>query len=292
MFLFQGAILTILWSAHYRWYVVAVYVAYASWRFLFPLQTWPLAQRWMLRMNAACQYFPSRAVVFEQGAAAPPPDSKAMLAYHPHGILAEAGTVANGFADPVFAPCQISWLVSELLFLMPPIANIISWFGCGPVHRANFESLAKRGSNLALIPGGFEEATIYAYGKHRVFLKERKGFIKLALQHGYKVYPVYTFGEERTYLAFEPGLRLRLALNRFKLPGVLFRGLWWCFFLPFASQTMTTVVGAPLQLPTLPSPTPDDVRKYHDAYMTALQALFERHKAAYAQDPTETLEFF
>lgn len=26
-----------------------------------------------------------------------------------------------------------------------------------------------------------------------------QGFIKYALQHGYKVYPCYTFGEERTY---------------------------------------------------------------------------------------------
>lgn len=41
--------------------------------------------------------------------------------------------------------------------------------------------------------GGFQEATLYTRGHHKIFLKSRKGFIKYALQFGYKVeYCSYT----------------------------------------------------------------------------------------------------
>lgn len=39
-----------------------------------------------------------------------------------------------------------------------------------------------KGKNLAIIPGGFEEATLMEYGVERVVLKARKGFIKYALR--------------------------------------------------------------------------------------------------------------
>lgn len=90
------------------------------------------------------------------------------------------------------------------------------------------KSRMRRGENIALIPGGFQEATMFEYNRHTVYIKRRKvralafastpqpagrmrvplcadpaplaqGFIKYALQHGYRVYPCYTFGEERTY---------------------------------------------------------------------------------------------
>jgi hypothetical protein len=32
----------------------------------------------------------------------------------------------------------------------------------------------QQGKNVALLPGGFQEATLYSYGKHRVYIKTRK----------------------------------------------------------------------------------------------------------------------
>ena len=45
----------------------------------------------------------------------------------------------------------------------------------------------------------------------------RKGLVKYALQHGYALTPVYTFGENRTYWAFSGLLRLRLWINSFQV---------------------------------------------------------------------------
>lgn len=108
--------------------------------------------------------------------------------------------------------------------------------------------------NVSIIPGGFEEATLYQRGKHRLYLKKRFGFIKIALQHGYNVHPVYTFGEEYTYHAFPYLQWFRLQLNRFKIPGTLFFGDAMCFYLPRNDVDLITVVGKPLRFPASNAP--------------------------------------
>ena len=47
---------------------------------------------------------------------------------------------------------------------------------------------------------------------------------------------------------------------------------------------MTTVVGAPLQLPRIAKPTPADVAEWHGKYVKALEATFEKHRATYAKE--------
>ncbi len=48
-----------------------------------------------------------------------------------------------------------------------------------------------KGKNISLVPGGFEEATLTDINSEKIFIKERKGFIKDALKYGYKVHPIY-----------------------------------------------------------------------------------------------------
>ena len=103
---------------------------------------------------------------------------------------------------------------------------------------------------------------------------------------------MYTFGEEETLHAFPYLLRWRLKLNSFKVPGAIFGGRWWCFFMPRADTELVTVVGKPLQLPKIERPSREQVKKFHDQYIAALVDLFERHKRTYAKDPTATLQLF
>jgi hypothetical protein len=77
-----------------------------------------------------------------------------------------------------------------------------------------------KNQSLGLYPGGFEEATITSQKKNKVYLKNRKGFIKYALKYGYTVYPAFTFGENKVYWVFEPFEKLRLFMNKFKTPAV------------------------------------------------------------------------
>ena len=135
---------------------------------------------------------------------------------------------------------------------------------------------------LALIPGGFEEATFYLRGRHRIYIKKRKGFIKYALQFGYKIMPSYVFGEELSYWQLDVGFNsIRLWLNKYGIPGTVFIGKYFTF-LPDCNMDVTIVVGKEIILPKIENPSPEDIDKYHAIYIKDLSALFERNKAKYA----------
>ena len=204
-----------------------------------------------------------------------------MLCFHPHGMLCCGWTVANSGA--ALSASRVTWLAADALLALPGIGDFLRWNATEGVGAANLRRLMARRANVALLPGGFEEATVYARGAFRVYLRRRKGFVKFALQHGYSLHPVYTFGEERTYWALTALRAPRLALNRLRLPGVLFLGTPRLAalalpFLPDPSAALLTVVGAPLRLPRIEAPTAADVALWHGRYCDALQRLFDEHK--------------
>ncbi|CAI5728839.1 unnamed protein product [Peronospora effusa] len=182
------------------------------------------------------------------------PDDHALFAFHPHGVLPN-GFAFNGAHHMGFLHSNCRWLVSENLFWFPGMKDLLHWMDFSCVAKSTFHRFMATGQNVCLLPGGFEEATIYERGKHRVYIKKRFGFIKLALQHGYKVHPVYTFGEEYAYHTFPYLLKLRLKLNEFKIPVVFFYGLLRCFYLPCTDVDLITVVGEALVMPRIEQPT-------------------------------------
>jgi 2-acylglycerol O-acyltransferase 2 len=278
----------LLYALLTRWPAPLVAAAsYHVFRRLSPARTWP-ALRAAFCLDSA-QYFRTQAIVFEDAADAAglPPDDGRVLAFHPHGMLCCGWTLCNASAR--FA--SVTWLVADVLLLLPGISDFLKWNASDGVGGATLRRLLSRRANVALLPGGFEEAVLYERGAHRVFLRSRRGFVKYALQHGAKLQPVYVFGEEQTFHAFSAAQQLRLALCAWKVPGVWFWGETLLPFMPRSDAAVTVVVGTPLVLPRLESPSPAEVAKWHGAYCERLQALFDAHKAKYAaQGAQATLE--
>ena len=136
----------------------------------------------------------------------------------------------------------------------------------------------KRGEHLALPPGGFEEATLSSLDQDRVFIKKRTGFIRLCLQHGIAVRPVYVFGEKGMFWNIQGQFKTRLALNRYGIPTILSWGHPWLALVPKNDVPLTIAVGAPLVLPKIAQPTKEEVTQWHNKYIAALTRVFEEHK--------------
>lgn len=162
-----------------------------------------------------------------------------LFMFHPHGILA-VGFVVNGCWGRPF-----NTLASKKDLDVPKSTgtvfliarNLREWSAFFKVlcdvsgrlesaTKQNIMRLMRAKRNIGIIPGGFEDATLHEYGKERTNINNRKGLIKYALQHGYAVTPIWTFGESQTYFTFTGFLKQRLALNQWSVPGVLFFGEW------------------------------------------------------------------
>lgn len=211
---------------------------------------------------------------------------KNFFACHPHGCLS-AGWTWNLFWNSDFhrRTGRIGFYVDPALRTLNPLFRIVCDWYEGDLRYAQeatkeaMKEAMKNGESLALIPGGFEDATIMATGLERTALRKRKGFVKYCLEEGYPITPVYTFGESDTYYTFTGFTGLRLWFNKYKIPMAIFMGRWWLPILPKSNVNLLTYIGEPLVLPIIISPTKADVDFWHGKYMEALVATFDKYKA-------------
>ena len=233
------------------------------------------------RTGSTC-YFTSASLLYENhsalakaGNALPP----TVYAMHPHGVFSMGW--ATLFTQPELA--DVRWCFAHILYRAPFFKAFVSMMGYpASADKGHFLKLLKRKLNIALLPGGFEEATISSAAADRVYIAKRKGWVKYALQHGYSITPVYNFGERECYANLQFMMPLRLWLSTKGIPGVLPFGRWFCPILPRDTR-LHIVVGTPLAPPTGISnpPTDAEVSAHHAKYVDALKGLFDRYKVEY-----------
>jgi len=88
-------------------------------------------------------------------------------------------------------------MITPIMGMLHKMAGMVS------VNADSLKHWMAKGTNVALLPGGFEEATLTTPKENRIFIKHRKGFIKYAMRYGYRVYPVFVFGENKMYKTFD-----------------------------------------------------------------------------------------
>lgn len=221
---------------------------------------------------------------------------RSFFACHPHGVLS-VGWISNVVWGRQFHKTvgRCFYLIDGTLRNKGLLAKLFLDAYEGPhgglrdTSRRTMEDLMEQGESLCMIPGAYQEATHFAHGCERVAIKQRRGFIKYCLKHGYRVHPVYTFGESDTYLTVGGCTKLRLWLNNWGIPTVVFWGLSWCPLLPRRGVELLTYVGVPLELPKIADPSPEEVEEWHGKYIVALKQLFDKYKAE-AGKPNAQLE--
>ena len=212
----------------------------------------------------------------EAGLRRAPGAKPAVFAHHPHGVVA-----INCLAVGSRADCRA--VVSDICFQMPFNRQLMQTVGGIGARRETVAAEMRRGVDLAVIPGGIDEVVLADPVHERVFLKRRFGFVKLALEHGYDLVPVYHLGESQMYgmlplQRWGPILRCRLWMTkRFSLPFGFGVGCWYCPVLP-RRVPCVSAVGDPVVLPKIDSPTRADVAKYHALYVEALVATYNEHR--------------
>lgn len=218
-----------------------------------------------------------------------------LFGFHPHGISC-IGFGWNGCFSKKFrelAGLETRFLVDKVLRSDNPFLKVICDLhgGIDVLNKTTIQENMEMNRNIAFVPGGFQDATIASFGKERTSLLKRTGFIKYALEHGYSVTPIYTFGESQSYYTFSSLLDIRLWLNQeIGIPAALSFGFTLLPVLPRTSPRILTVVGKPVEMPKLEDPTYEDVQKYHAVYCQALSELFDEHKKSAGLEDTVELE--
>lgn len=89
-------------------------------------------------------------------------------------------------------------LSASILFQIPVLKDILLMLGCVDASSFTAKYNLKRSRSLFIFVGGEKEQLTAAPGVHKIFLKERKGFIKLALQFGTPLVPMVGYCSTRS----------------------------------------------------------------------------------------------
>ena len=154
------------------------------------------------------------------------------------------------------------------------------------------KDMMRNGVSFGILPGGFNEATVFRKGENTIYIKNRKGFIKYCLQFGYEIYPTYIFGECETYhnLFYSHTdnqwiMKIKYWLNKKKIPTVFPIGPYWFSpFLPFGNTGIHSVFSGRSWLEQIDNPSQEKIDQVHKWYMDELNGIFERNKWRFGYD--------
>ena len=213
------------------------------------------------------------------------PGRRYLMANFPHGVFNVAAGY-HGWHLITKQGLKPSAAGASVLFKLPILRQLMTWGGAVPATRSEVNRMLRRPyPNVSLItPGGIAEIFLGNGGESEeiIMLKERKGFVKLALANGTDLVPVYYLGNSQLFTRLDggghDGWAQRLS-RRLRVSLVIFCGRWG---LPVPYRTrLVALQGEPIAHPTgepIASPTQEQIDDYHAQYMSALRSLYERNR--------------
>lgn len=115
-------------------------------------------------------------------------------------------------------------------------------------------------------------------GQETIFLRERFGFVRCAIEAGTPLVPVFCFGQSEVYHYKKPeGKWFHILSRRLGFTPMIFWGMYGTFF-PYR-HPVNIVVGKPLEVKKNPTPSREEVAETLGKFIIAMEELFEKHKA-------------
>ena len=227
------------------------------------------------------------------------PSKQYLVACHPHGLFLENLTnVARGSPEfktrgivtafPGLGP--VSFCFAPAVRWLPLYAEMCGGKYITDASAKTVRKILAKGESVLLVPGGFGESVYTGASKDydHVYLAGRVGFLKLAIERGIDVAPVYGFGVASAYSGlhmFEGSRHRRAVLSQTTgLPCVLPFGKFGSS-VPYDESYVTVLLD--------PFPTSkyslDQLEQCSQDYVAYLQRCFDAYKGCKASEAHKEL---
>ncbi|XP_026191183.1 diacylglycerol O-acyltransferase 2-like protein 6 [Cyclospora cayetanensis] len=165
----------------------------------------------------------------------------------------------------------VRWCVvyGQLIFLSDAI----------PADRNSMKQSLEDGGSLLVSPGGIAEIYETNPTEERLHLQDRVGIVRLAMQTGARLVPVYCFGNSQAY-RLPWGIRFLQPFARLMRTALI--TFYGRFGLPVAFRVpLLYAIGRPLQIPQVDQPSREDIASGHHLLVEEVRRIFDTYKGLY-----------
>lgn len=130
------------------------------------------------------------------------PESTYMFTAHPHGVIPlgiclNIGTNASD-VDKLFPQIQFRGVAVSCCYIIPFYRDLCLALGGTDCRAATIRNVLRHGCSPVVVPGGADESLLSRTNQNQILVKH-KGFIRIAIQEGISIVPMYSFGENNTW---------------------------------------------------------------------------------------------
>jgi 1-acyl-sn-glycerol-3-phosphate acyltransferase len=128
-------------------------------------------------------------------------------------LIADTFVFGQAFYDHFGPLRRFHQLAHDLVFRLPGVRASLSRYGTVPASPENMERALAREAALLVYPGGDHETYRPSWESGKIDFAGRKGFARLALEHGCPIVPVVAIGGQETALFLGQGRELARRLR-------------------------------------------------------------------------------
>jgi 1-acyl-sn-glycerol-3-phosphate acyltransferase len=199
-------------------------------------------------------------------------------------------TDSCGFLSKI-CPVDRRDLAASIVFRIPIYRELCLWWGMVDASRAVAEKQLREKRSLLILVGGEHEQMHARPGTHKVVLRKRFGFIKLAMKSGCNLVPMYCWGENELFNTSSFLLKPRMWIQKkFGVALTFHFGQYGTPFIPLKKK-MTLVYGKPIKVEKNENPSPEEVAKVLEDYVEKFTELFNNSKGYNTSHVEPVLEY-
>jgi hypothetical protein len=170
-------------------------------------------------------------------------------------------------------------LGARLIYKIPGLREIYSIYSVEGSPE-NFKAIIDSNNHAAVLPGGVGEMILTEPGRRIKVVCKNKGYMKLALQFGLPIVPIFALGENNQWIQ----KRAPAFISNFimKLTGGTYPFFpWGSFGCILPNQTpVIHLFCEPLEIPKIDAPTREEIQFHHErVYKSMSDAIKEKREA-------------
>jgi hypothetical protein len=200
----------------------------------------------------------------------------------PHGVFPMGQFISASVIRDMTPGKMICGSGANVIFSFPVMRQIMAWIGTRPADRKSMSKVFEEGSYCAVLPGGIAEMYIISEDQESIYLRKRRGTVRLAIENGAHIVPAFFFGNTRLFSILgknkkdtKPGLLSKI--SRKLRASILF--FYGTFGLPIPYRhPLRMVTGKIIRVTRKENPSDEEIDAVLNEVIQSLEEVFEKKK--------------